>query len=163
MKTNQKTFITMLPEDGRARDYEILLDDLEFVMPKKQLKEIKCLHNEGRTVKEIAKYEQRNTYEVILALLHLVKGGHAMKPFKLGWKGMEQQLSLFDAEEKPNKKMEIYLKIKRKSRNEIFLGDFMKWLSRNLDEFRKKNKLSRFKGLTHEQEKKFTDFLREEL
>lgn len=39
MKTNQKTFVTMLPENGRFRDYEFLLDDLELAMPKKQLAE----------------------------------------------------------------------------------------------------------------------------
>jgi len=57
----------------RARDYVILLEDLEFAMPKTQLKRITDKHNSGLEIEEIAKNEGRNVYEVILALLHQAK------------------------------------------------------------------------------------------
>lgn len=73
-----------LIDDIGYKNYVFLLDDLELAMNRQQLERIKELHNEGRTVKEISKYERRNIYEIIVALLHLVKGGHALKPFNLG-------------------------------------------------------------------------------
>ena len=82
MKTN--TDRIPLIDENFYRDYVILLEDKEFAMSKEQLGRIKYLHNEGRTVKEISQYEQRDIFEIIVALLHLVKGGHALKPFNLG-------------------------------------------------------------------------------
>lgn len=82
MKTN--TDRIPLIEESFHRDYVVLLEDKEFGMSKKQLARIKELHNEGRTAKEISKYEKRDIYEIIVALLHLVKGGHMLKPFNLG-------------------------------------------------------------------------------
>lgn len=57
----------------RARDYVILLEDLEFAMPKTQLKRITDKHNDGLGLEEIAKEERRNVYEVLLALIHQAK------------------------------------------------------------------------------------------
>ncbi|HSH25992.1 MAG TPA: hypothetical protein VLA13_10740 [Massilibacterium sp.] len=57
----------------RARDYVILLEDLEFAMPKTQLKRITDKHNSGLIIEEIAKEEGRDIYEIILALLHQAK------------------------------------------------------------------------------------------
>jgi hypothetical protein len=52
-------------------DYIILLDDLEFGMSKEQLNRILELHNKGWKFEKIAKFENRDPYEVICALLHL--------------------------------------------------------------------------------------------
>lgn len=52
-------------------DYIILLDDLEFGMSKEQLNRILELHNKGWRFEKIARFENRDPYEVICALLHL--------------------------------------------------------------------------------------------
>lgn len=63
-----------------ARDHVILLGDLEFSMPKEQLKEITELHNDGTRYEEIAEIVKRNKFEVLLALIHQAKKGFHMKP-----------------------------------------------------------------------------------
>lgn len=68
-------------ELNRRRDYIILLETLEFAMPESQLEAITTLHNQGVGYKEISKRVKRNKYEVIIALLHQVKSGIAMRPF----------------------------------------------------------------------------------
>jgi len=68
----------MKPE--RARDYVILLDDLNFQMSKNELKYITDLHNAGMEFEEIAKKLKRDPYEIILALLHRVKNGANIRP-----------------------------------------------------------------------------------
>ena len=55
-------------------DYVILLDDLEFGMSKEQLNRILELHNKGWSFERIAKWENRDPYEVIIALLHISRG-----------------------------------------------------------------------------------------
>lgn len=65
----------------RHRDYEIALDDLEFAFHRDELEEIKELHNSGCDYKEISKSVKRDPYEVIIALLHLVKKGHRLRSF----------------------------------------------------------------------------------
>lgn len=82
MKTDTKR--VPLIEQRHYRDFVVLLEDKEFYMSKDQLERVKFLHNEGRTAREISKYERRDIYEIIVALLHLVKSGHALKPFNLG-------------------------------------------------------------------------------
>lgn len=57
-------------KQSRHRDYVILLEELEFAMPKEQLWKITNLNNDGYGVKEISKIVKRDPYEVILALLH---------------------------------------------------------------------------------------------
>ena len=54
-------------------DYLILLDDLEFAMSKEQLKRITNLHNSGVDLEDIAEQEDRDPYEVIIALLHVAR------------------------------------------------------------------------------------------
>lgn len=66
---------------NRRRDYVILLETLEFAMPESQLDKITKLHNQGMDYRDISKITKRNKYEVIIALLHQVKSGIAMKPF----------------------------------------------------------------------------------
>lgn len=68
-------------KQNRARDYVIALDGLEFTFRKAQLDKIKELHNEGYSYKDISKKVLRHEYEVIIALLHLVKEGHYLRPF----------------------------------------------------------------------------------
>lgn len=80
MRTNYKTYVPFL-EKNRRRDYVILLEDLEFAMPRKQLKRITKMYNSGLTYWEIAEREQRNPYEILLALLHQVKKGQEMRSF----------------------------------------------------------------------------------
>lgn len=80
MRTKHKSYVPMLKQN-RRRDYVILLDGLEFAMPKKQLKRITKLYNLGLTYREIAEKEQRDPYEVVLALLHQVKKGQEMRSF----------------------------------------------------------------------------------
>jgi len=68
----------MKPE--RARDYVILLDDLNFQVSKSELKHITNLHNDGMDFEDIAKETNRDPYEVVLALLHQAKIGANIKP-----------------------------------------------------------------------------------
>lgn len=60
----------MLPS-RRHRDYEIIFNDLEFVFSKEQLNRIKIYHNDGLGIEEISQKEQRNEYEILLAIVHL--------------------------------------------------------------------------------------------
>ncbi|MBT2215863.1 hypothetical protein KK120_08875 [Virgibacillus dakarensis] len=69
----------ILPEIGSEK-YVILLEDLEFCMPKDQLKHITDLHNDGMWIDDIAEEVKRNPYEVLLALIHQVKRGYKMRP-----------------------------------------------------------------------------------
>lgn len=61
--------------DNAYEDTVILLEDLEFAMSRKQLKEITKLNNEGMGIYEISKKVERHPYEVIIALLHQAKTG----------------------------------------------------------------------------------------
>lgn len=65
-------------------EYEIALDGLEFVFHKNQLHQIKELHNAGLSYKQISQIEKRDPYEVIIALLHLARKGHRLRPFYEG-------------------------------------------------------------------------------
>lgn len=71
---------TPLLNTDRARENVILLEDLEFAMPKDQLENITEMHNDGMDFQEIAKEVRRNPYEVIIALLHQTKLGRKMRP-----------------------------------------------------------------------------------
>lgn len=74
----EKAFI----EPRRARDYVILLDDLEFAMSKEQLWEITNLHNDGMKLEDISEHVQRDKYEVLIALIHQAKKGTVkLRPF----------------------------------------------------------------------------------
>lgn len=65
----------MNPE--RARDYVILLEDLDFRLPIIKLSHITKLHNDGMEFEDIAKKMKRDPYEIIIALLHQAKGNRA--------------------------------------------------------------------------------------
>lgn len=58
---------------------EIIFDDAEFGFPKRQLDEIQRLHNNGVHYQDISEKVQRCPYEVVLALLHMVKKGRKIK------------------------------------------------------------------------------------
>lgn len=75
LDNNQKNFL-----EGEPKDHVILLDTLEFGMPKSQLEEITELHNRGWGFEEISEEVRRNPYEVIVALLHQVMKGRKMRP-----------------------------------------------------------------------------------
>jgi len=57
------------------RDYEIILDDLEFMFKKETLNDIKTLHNYGFSVAEISNKTKKDEYETLLAILHLHRQG----------------------------------------------------------------------------------------
>lgn len=59
---------------------EILFPDAEFGFPKDQLNQIQRLHNNGVHYQDISEIVQRCPYEVMLALLHMVKAGRKIKP-----------------------------------------------------------------------------------
>lgn len=65
----------------RARDNEIILEDLEFCFPKYQLADIKMYHNQGKSISYISKVVKRNEYEVLLALLHFHRKRELTRPF----------------------------------------------------------------------------------
>lgn len=77
---NTLTYGNSFVKQGYARDNVILLEELEFSMPKNQLDLITQLHNEGNSYKEISKLVKRNEYEVIIALLHQVKRRFKLRP-----------------------------------------------------------------------------------
>lgn len=58
----------------------IILDDLEFGFPKWQLNKIQELHNNGVHYQNISIEVKRCPYEVMLALIHMVKTGRKIKP-----------------------------------------------------------------------------------
>lgn len=64
---------------SRFKDYEIALEDLEFLFTKDQLSEITELHNSGTWIIDIAKQIERNEYEVLIALIHLHRKGKLTK------------------------------------------------------------------------------------
>ncbi|GGB63731.1 hypothetical protein GCM10011409_46000 [Lentibacillus populi] len=74
--TNDRAYV----KEGRHRDNVILLEELEFCMPKDQLRTITELHNNGMWIEDIAEEVKRNPYEVLLALIHQVKRGYKMRP-----------------------------------------------------------------------------------
>lgn len=69
-----------IPEQIGSENYVILLEDLEFCMPKEQLQEITGLHNDGMNFEDIAKEVKRNKFEVLLALIHQAKRGCKLAP-----------------------------------------------------------------------------------
>lgn len=77
MNTNHRA--SMLKKT-RARDNEIILDDLEFNFPKQQLESITDAFNNGRSIKKIAKYHKRKVEEVNLALYHQYLEGELKPP-----------------------------------------------------------------------------------
>ncbi|MGY0692952.1 hypothetical protein ACW2QC_09215 [Virgibacillus sp. FSP13] len=74
--TNQDPYLST----ENYRDNVILLEELEFAMPKEQLKRITELHNKGVRLEDIAEQVKRNYYEVLLAIIHQVKHGYKMRP-----------------------------------------------------------------------------------
>ena len=64
----------------RYRNYEILLEDLEFIFSKKQLRIIKNLYNDGKWITEISEKVKRNEYEVLLAIIHLHRKRELTRP-----------------------------------------------------------------------------------
>lgn len=69
-------------EQMRFRDYEIILEDLEFMFKKSSLSEIEFMHNRGFSITEIAEHAKRNEYEILLAVLHLHRKGRLKKPLR---------------------------------------------------------------------------------
>ena len=62
-------------------DYVFLLDDLELVMTKEQLRRVTVAWNNGAELEEIAAEERRHPVEVLLALIHQAKRGNITRPF----------------------------------------------------------------------------------
>lgn len=71
MNTATET-INYIPKK-RARDYVVILDDLEFAFEKDKLDVIAEMHNAGEWVTDIAKKVKRNEFETLLAIVHLHK------------------------------------------------------------------------------------------
>lgn len=73
-----------------------------------------------------------------------------------------QQLSIFDEQEnveyKPSFRAYLNHTGKQDAR-EVFLGDYMTWMSRNLKEFRKSNRISPYQRLSESQQEQFTQYL----
>lgn len=78
-----KTITARVPliKQSRKRDYVFLLEDLELTMHKDQLQRVTEKWNEGSKVEVIAKEEERNPVEILLALMHQAKTGFKMRPF----------------------------------------------------------------------------------
>lgn len=64
----------------RARDNVIILSDLEFNFKRSQLNRIQELHNNCVHYQDISIEIKRCPYEVMLALIHMVKTGRKIKP-----------------------------------------------------------------------------------
>lgn len=80
MNTQSKTFVPVLdPEE----DYEIALDDLEFAFSKGELSYIQNTHNKGVWVTRIAENIRRDEYEVLIAIMHMMRKGRKIKPLNL--------------------------------------------------------------------------------
>lgn len=64
-------------------EYIFMFEELELAIPEKDLHKIKELHNSGDSLYEISREMRKNIYEVLFALIYLVKKNHKIKPFKL--------------------------------------------------------------------------------
>lgn len=72
---------TPLLKEGRTRDYEFILEDLELAFPKKQLNEITKDWEAGMDIEFIAKKHKRHVEEVFLALFHQSRNEKIKRPF----------------------------------------------------------------------------------
>lgn len=68
---------------SRKEDYEIALDDLEFAFSKKELDYIQNTHNKGVWLTKIAENIKRDDYEVLIAIMHMMREGRSIKPLNL--------------------------------------------------------------------------------
>lgn len=65
----------------RTRDYEFILDDLEFAFPKEQIQQITDDWEAGMELEFIAKKNKRMPEEVFLALFHQARKKKIKRPF----------------------------------------------------------------------------------
>jgi len=67
---------------------------------------------------------------------------------------------MFDEQETYQPRFQAYLNYTGKThKREVFLGDYMAWIGRNLREFRKRNKIRAFQPLNEQQNEEFTKYL----
>lgn len=57
-----------------------ILADLTFDFTEEMLDEILDKHNKGYSIEELSRYTKRDIDEVFLALLHLAREGHEVRP-----------------------------------------------------------------------------------
>lgn len=79
MKVYENRYNELTPLDDD--NYVFLFEELELAMPEKHLYKIKEFHNSGMPLHEIASEVKKNVYEVLIALLYLVKKNHKLLPF----------------------------------------------------------------------------------
>ena len=80
MNTKSRTFVPVLDSDEK---HEIALDGLEFAFTKSELKYIQKQHNQGIWFTNIAQKIRRDEYEVLIAIMHMLKQGRKIKPLNL--------------------------------------------------------------------------------
>ena len=69
--------------DPEEDDYEIALEGLEFAFSKRELKYIQEQHNDGIWFTDIAESIKRDDYEVLIAIMHMLRRGRQIKPLNL--------------------------------------------------------------------------------
>lgn len=71
-----------------------------------------------------------------------------------------QQLSMFDEKEEYQPRFQAYLKYSGKtSAQEVFIGDYMAWISKHIKKYRQINKISMYQRLNDKQNEEFTQYL----
>lgn len=75
--------LTSIPVLDNNEKYEIALENLEFAFSKSELNYIQNTHNKGVWVTTIAKNIKRDEYEVLIAIMHMLRQGKDIKPLNL--------------------------------------------------------------------------------
>ncbi|EQB34805.1 hypothetical protein M948_20710 [Virgibacillus sp. CM-4] len=78
MNTANTSNIPLLPRSG---EHEFILEDLELVFSKRQLKNIVSQWNYGRSIEKIAEINSRNEHEIFLALYDQARKENINRPF----------------------------------------------------------------------------------
>ena len=58
----------------------VLLEDFDFIMKERQLELITRMHNQGKALNDISDEVNRNSVEVLLALIHQSTQGKITRP-----------------------------------------------------------------------------------
>lgn len=71
-----------------------------------------------------------------------------------------EQLTIFDKPKEYQPRFRAYLKYSGKtSAQEVFLGDYMAWISEHIKKFRQINKINKYQPLNDKQNEEFTRYL----
>lgn len=80
---NTRSYQTNYALSHNDEKYEIALEELEFAFSENELNYIQNTHNNGVWFTDIAKNIRRDDYEVLIAIMHMLRKGRKIKPLNL--------------------------------------------------------------------------------